>query len=85
MAVSGDVEWFVIVEELEDVGGERGVDDGGGDDLVHCFVVGGFGGVVDEASAAAVDGAGEEGHAEGFLVRDALEGANQVGSFEVLK
>lgn len=76
MAVGRDVEWFVVVEELKNVGCGRGVDDGGGDDLVHCFVVGGFGWVVNEAGAAAVDGAREEGHAEGFLVRDALKGAD---------
>jgi hypothetical protein len=47
-------------------------------------VVLGFAGVVDEACAAAVDGAGEEGHAEGFVVRDALEGADEVCALEVL-
>lgn len=85
MAVGGDVEGFgVAVEEFDDVGGGWGVDDGGGDELVHCFVVGWLGGVVDEAGAADVDGAGEEGHAEGLLVGDALEGADEVGAFEVL-
>jgi len=39
-------------------------------------VVGGFGGVVDDAGAAAVDGAAEEGHADGFLMGYALEGAD---------
>jgi len=39
---------------------------------------------VDEAGAAAVDGAGEEGHADGFLVGYALEGADEVGAFQVL-
>lgn len=63
-------------EEFQDVGGGRGVDDGAGDELVHGFVVGGFGGVVDEAGAGDVDGAGEEGHAQGFLVGDGLEGAD---------
>lgn len=29
-------------------------------------------------------GAGEEGHADGFVVGDALEGADEVGAFEVL-
>ena len=76
MAVGGHVERFIVVEEFEDVGGRRGVDDRGGDQLVHCFVVRGFGGVVHEAGAAAGDGAGEEGHAEGFLVGDSLEGAD---------
>ena len=84
MAVGRHVERLVVVQELEDVGGGRGVDDGGGDELVHGFVVGGVGGVVDEAGAAAVDGAGEEGHADGFLVGDSLEGADEVGAFEVL-
>ena len=37
-----------------------------------------------KAGAAAGDGAGEEGHADGFLVGDALEGADEVGAFEVL-
>lgn len=39
---------------------------------------------MDETGAAAVDGAREEGHAEGFVVCDALEGADEVGAFEVL-
>ena len=37
-----------------------------------------------EAGAAGVDAAGEEGHAQGFVVRDALQGADYVGAFEVL-
>lgn len=37
--VDGYVEGFVVVQEFEDVGWWWGVDDGGGDDLVHCFVV----------------------------------------------
>lgn len=84
MSVGGDVEGFVVVEEFEDVRGGRGVDDGRRDELVHCFVVGRVGGVVDEAGPAAGDAAGEEGHAEGFLVGDALEGADEVGAFKVL-
>lgn len=55
MGVGGDVEGFVGVEELEDVGWRGDVDDGGGDDLVHGFVVGGVRGVVQEAGAAAGD------------------------------
>ena len=52
MAVLRDVERFLGGgQEFEDDGRGRGVDDGGGDDLVHGFVVGGFGGVVDEAGA----------------------------------
>ena len=87
MAVHGDIQWFVGVgglEHFEDVVGWGRLHDGGGDELVHCFVVGGFGGIVDEAGAAAVDGAGEECHADGSLARDALEGADEVGAFEVL-
>ncbi|KAL8742350.1 MAG: hypothetical protein Q9190_005145 [Brigantiaea leucoxantha] len=76
VAVGGDVQRFVVVQELEHVGWWRGVDDGGGDELVHCLVVGRFGRVVHEAGAAAVDGAGEEGHSQGFLMGDALEGAD---------
>lgn len=39
---------------------------------------------MDEAGAAGVDAAGEEGHADRFVVRDALEGADDVGALEVL-
>lgn len=63
VAVGRDVEGLVVVQQLEDIRGGRGVDDGGGDELVHGFVVRGLGGVVHEAGAAAVDGTGEEGHA----------------------
>ena len=37
-----------------------------------------------ETRTADGDGAAEEGHADGFLVGDLLEGADQVGAFEVL-
>ena len=70
-AVGGDVERFVVVEELEDVAGWGGVDDGGGDELVHCFVVGWVGRVVHEARAAGVHCAAEEGHADGAPLGDA--------------
>ena len=72
MAVLRDVQRFIIMEEFEDVGGGGRVDDGGGDELVHGFVGGGVGGVVEEAGAAGGDGAGEEGDADGALVRDGL-------------
>ena len=84
MAVCGDVEGLVVVQEFEDVGGRAGIDDGGGDKLVHGLVVGGLRGVMDKAGAATVDSAREEGHADGFLVRNALEGADEVSAFEVL-
>jgi hypothetical protein len=47
-------------------------------------VVAGFAGVVDEACAADVHAAGKECHAQGFVVGDALEGADDVGPLEVL-
>lgn len=37
-----------------------------------------------KAGATTVNGSGEERHADGFLVRDSLESANQVGSFKIL-
>lgn len=62
-AVGGDVERLVVVQELEDVIGRRGVDDGRGDKLIHRFVVGGMGGVVHETCTAGVHGAAEESKA----------------------
>lgn len=62
MAVSRDVERFVIVEKLKDIGGGRCIHDRGGDDLVHCFVVGWFGRIMNEAGAAAVNGTRKKGH-----------------------
>lgn len=55
VAVERDVEGFVVVEEFEDVGGWGRVDDGRCDELVHGFVGGGVGGVVEEAGAAGGD------------------------------
>ena len=63
MAVGGDVQGFLRVEEAHDVAGQGRVDDGRGDELVHCLVVGGVGGVVHKAGTAGVDAAGKEGHA----------------------
>ncbi len=40
---------------------------------------------MEEASAARVDGAGEECHADRALVGDSLEGADEVGAFEILE
>ena len=39
---------------------------------------------MDEAGTTAVDRAGEEGHADGFLVRYALERTDEVGALKVL-
>lgn len=58
MPIGGDVEGFIIMEEFQNVSGGWRVDDGGGDELVHCFMVVGFAGVVNEAGAADVDAAG---------------------------
>lgn len=85
LAVGRDVESLVAaVQQLHDVGWRGGVDDGGGDDLVHGFVVGWMGRIVDEAGAAAVDGTGEEGHSDAFLMGDSLEGADEIGPFKIL-
>ena len=84
VAVLRDVEGFVVVQEFEDVGGRGRVDDGTGDQLVHSFMGGGVGGVVEESGAAGRHGAGEEGNADGALLRDSLQGADEVGAFEVL-
>ena len=70
-AVGGDVERFVVVEELEDVAGWGRVDDGGRDELVHGFVVGGVGGVMHEARTAGVNRAAKEGEADGAPLGDA--------------
>lgn len=84
VAVGGHVQRLVVVQQLEDVRRRRGVDDRGRDELVHGLVVRRLGRVVHQPRAAAVDGAREEGHAQRFLVRDALEGADQVGALKVL-
>lgn len=40
MAISWDVQWLVVtVQELDDVRWGRGVDNGGGDELVHRLMV----------------------------------------------
>lgn len=84
MPVLRDVERLVVVQQFDDVVGRRRVDDRAADELVHGFVVARFAGVVHEARAADVYAAGEEGHADGLVVRDALQGAEDVGAFEVL-
>lgn len=63
-AVGGDVQWFIAVEQFQDVGRRWGVDDGGGNELVHSLVVGRVRGIMDEAGTARVDGTGEERHAD---------------------
>jgi hypothetical protein len=48
-------------------------------------VIRGVGGIVDEAGAACVYAAGEEGHAERLVVRDSLEGADEVSTLKILE
>lgn len=48
-------------------------------------MVRGFGRVVDQARATAVDRAGEEGHADRFLMGDSLESADEIGALEILR
>ena len=48
-------------------------------------MIGRVGGVVNEAGAAGIDSARDEGEANGALVGDALERANEVGAFKILK
>ena len=43
------------MEHFEDQRGRRNIDDGGGDDLVHGFMVSRAAGVMEEAGAAAVN------------------------------
>ena len=84
MAVGGDVEGFVIVKELKNIRGGRRIDHRSGNDLIHRFVVGWFGRIVDKAGAAAVNGARKKGHTDRFLVGNALESADQVRAFKIL-
>lgn len=84
MPVLRDVQGFVGVQEFDDIGWSGCVDDARGDELIHGLVVVEFRGVVHEAGAAGVYTAREKGHAERFVVGDALEGSNEVGAFEVL-
>lgn len=73
MAVLWDVEWLLRgVKELEDIRWRRRVYNRSGDELIHCFVVGGFSRVVHDASTAAVDSTTKEGHPNGFLMSNAL-------------
>lgn len=55
VAVDGDVKEAVVVEHFEDVVSCRLGDDGGGDNLVHGFVVGRVCWVVHETCTGAVD------------------------------
>lgn len=68
VAIGGDVQRLVGVQKLEHIRRRRGVDDRGGDELIHGLVIRGFGGVMHKTGAAAVDCTGEECHADGFLM-----------------
>lgn len=85
MAVERDVEGLLLLlEKFEDVGGGWCVDNTGADELIHCFVIGGVGGIVDEAGAARVDASAKESHADAAIVGDALKGTDKIGAFKVL-
>lgn len=71
-----DIQILIVVQEFDDVARLRGVDDRGGDELIHRLMIARMGRIVDEPGATDVDGAGEESHAEGFVVGDSLEGAD---------
>lgn len=75
-SIGRDVEWFVVVEELEDVAVWWGCDDGGGDELIHCFMVRRMGGIVEETGAGCVSSARQEGETDGTVVGDSLESAD---------
>lgn len=85
MTIGRDVKRFMVVQHFQDVRCRWSIDDRGGDDLIHCFVVRGFGRVMYKACTAAIDGTGEEGHTERFLVGDTLKSTDEVGAFKVLK
>jgi len=85
LAIGRDIERSIAVKQFKDVIGWWCGDDRGGDELVHCFVVLGMGGVVNDAGAAGVNCTREEGESYVTVVGDALEGADEVGPFEVLR
>ena len=85
VAVGGDVKGFVVVQEFEHVRRRWGIYDRSRYQLIHCFVVRGFRGVMHKTGTTAVNGTGKESHADGFLVRNSLESANQVSSLKILR
>lgn len=52
--------------------------------MIHGFMVGGERGIMHESGTTGVDGTRKESHAERLLMRNALEGANKVGSLKIL-
>lgn len=85
MSVLRDVERFLGgVKKLEDVRRRRGVDNGGRYKLVHGLVIGWFCRIVQNSSAAAIDGPREKSHPNRFLVGYSLKGANEVSAFKIL-
>lgn len=86
IAIGGDIERLVaVVEELDDVRRRRTVDYRRRDELVHRLVVRGVSGIVHQTCATDVDGAREERHAQGLLVRYSLESANKIRPLQVLR
>lgn len=84
MAVGRNVKCSVVVEELEDVRSRGGIDDGGGDELIHRLMVGWFCRIMNETCAAAVHRTRKESHSKRLLMSDALEGSDQISTFKVL-
>lgn len=74
----------MTVKELDNVGWGRGVDDRGGNELVHGLVVRWLSWVVNKAGAADVDSTRKESHTKRLLMRNALESANEVSTLEIL-
>jgi len=85
VAIGGDVERSVVVQEFNHVVRCWSIDDRRGNKLIHGLVIRWVGRVVHESRAACVDRAGDEGHAHGFVVRDTLECADDVCALKILQ
>lgn len=85
MAVGRNVKRFVAtVKKFDDVRRGRAVHYSRGDNLIHSLMVGGMGRIVHQTCAADIDGTGEEGHAQGLLMRNALQGPDEVRPLKIL-
>lgn len=77
MAILRDVNrLLIVVQETKDVGRRRGVDNAASDELIHSLMVTRVLRVMKQTGPARVHAAGEEGDAEGLVVRDLLERAD---------
>lgn len=84
MAVGRHVKRLVGLQEAQDVRRRRRVDHGRRNELVHRLVVLRVAGVMHQSGTAERHGAGEEGHAQRLVVRDALECADEICAFQIL-